>query len=94
MTAPAAAAPEWCESPDGPHPLDWLTPDFAYCHGCQALYCRQPGTLVWVFDPWAVRLAEALAAARGRLAEYAAGLTPTGRADPDDPTAPIGVTAP
>lgn len=60
----------------GPHALDWLADDFAYCPGCDLLYARQPGTLVWVYDPWAIRLATALAALRADAAAAAAGLSP------------------
>lgn len=66
--------PELCEYDDEPHTLDWLTDDFAYCAGCDLLYTRQPGVLVWIYDPWACRLAEALMRARAQATAAELGL--------------------
>jgi hypothetical protein len=63
------------DTPDGPHTLNWITDDFAYCAGCDLLYTRQPGIIVWVYDPWAGRLADALMAAQVDLAAERLGYT-------------------
>ena len=52
------------DAPEGAHTLNWINGDFAYCPGCDLLFTRQPGILVWVYDPWACRLATALLAAQ------------------------------
>lgn len=68
--------PFCCNSADEPHTLNWVTPDFALCPGCDLLYTRQPGVLVWVYDPWAVALATALAAAQSDAAAAELGYGP------------------
>ncbi len=71
MTRPAL-----CENAEDPHALYWMTPDFAYCPGCDLLYTRQPGVLVWVYDPWACALATELARAQAALAAAELGHPP------------------
>jgi hypothetical protein len=68
--------PEFCENEDEPHALNWLTPDFAFCPGCDLLYARQPGVLVWVYDPWAIALATALAGAQATESAALLGYSP------------------
>jgi len=69
--------PELCENADEPHALNWLTPDFAVCPGCDLLYARQPGVLVWVYDPWAGTLATALAVEQAKTAAAELGYRPS-----------------
>jgi hypothetical protein len=66
----------FCTSADEPHTLTWLTKDFAHCPGCNLLYTQQPGVLVWVYDPWAVALADALAQSQAREEAARLGYSP------------------
>ena len=72
--ANATDKPALCEA-EPPHALDWLTDEFAYCPGCDLLYVRQPGVLVWVHDVWMGRLADALIQARLEIELLRQGLT-------------------
>ena len=57
------------------HPLDWLTEEFAWCPVCEMLFVQQPGTLVWVYDAWSVRLAREVVRLKGQLEMQRLGLT-------------------
>lgn len=77
--------PELCEHEEDPHALNWLTDDFAYCPGCDLLYTKQPGVMVWIYDPYACRLADAVMAAKTRELAASLGLTDTNDIFPTDP---------
>ena len=71
--------PDFCENEDEPHALNWVADNFAICPGCNMLFARQPGVLVWVYDKWACALADELARHQTTLAAADLGYRP------DDP---------